>query len=210
MNKKSYLDVPAKRLVQNYIAEKLKLESHSSFIGLADIYGLDSYENFVSKLNTDSTNTKFIGFDQMFYLAQKNPSKYLWGDINLEVRENPYDVIDADFCKSCINNGDDLINIISWMNQNNPDRLKTLMFTLSIRGVGVHKTLEFFKQNIYLNNFKVDYIYEKSKYEYLPLNYRGYLYEIKHTQNTFLQSQLFQYRDTDHMISGAISWKKIA
>lgn len=28
MNKKSYLDVPAKRLVQNYIAENLKLESH--------------------------------------------------------------------------------------------------------------------------------------------------------------------------------------
>jgi hypothetical protein len=220
---KSYKDVPAKRWIQNDITSRLVRVENPRFVGLADFTGLESYVTMaVKNLNIDKEHSCFVNLgDYDFrYLVRSTesipqyPYKYKVRDIKREVSDNVYDIVDCDYCKSYLTVGEDLITIKNYMDHRNPGRLKTLMFTMCLRRAKREDTLSFLNEYLYKGTFKKEWTQYLDRNPYYNgnspiLNERGYIIRIRHTQDVFIQSFLYQYRDTQNMITGAVTWKDV-
>ena len=114
----------------------------------------------------------------------------------------PTRVMDCDFCKTYVKSGDHLRRVFHKMSAINTNRNKVLMFTFSLREVGLDNTLDWLNLHFYRGSLN----YTKITKSLVVDNY-GYLKLIPHQQNVFNNSCLIQYRETTHMITGGLMWK---
>ena len=123
--------------------------------------------------------------------------------LNRDITEVPATrIMDCDFCRTYVESGEALKYIFNKMDLNFLHN-KTLLFTLSIRYVGLDNTLDWLNVNFYnksLTNVKGT--------PTISLSDKGYIKFLLHKQNRFKDSLLIQYRNKNntHMLSGGIKW----
>lgn len=117
-------------------------------------------------------------------------------------KTQPTRVMDCDFCKTYINAGESLKIVFKRMSELPAYHFKALMFTLSLRDVGLDNTLDWLNSNFFYNTLT----YTKISQSLLVEDF-GYLKIIPHNQYTFYKSFLIQYREKTHMLSGGLMWR---
>ena len=182
-----YLKAPAKRYVQQKIFSRI--DKAKTFLGLAGSHP-EKYLEVIPPAN----KVVLVDFNPVNVMVRRNS---LIGEFDLlRMQEDCYtivNVVDCDFCKSILTNGDDLLYIYNKLKKS-LRKNKYISFTFSLRGVGIQKTLEWLSTNIPELNCG-DRMFIEVRKDFGPYKY------VKHISCT----DLYMYRDSgDNMISGLI------
>ena len=183
---KSYRDCTLKRTIQYALWDSES--KHKTILGLSSPEVVQDYISVLPKYE----NLILVNYEPIDEAINCNS---LIGMFDILLHKNLIPTfIDADFCNSIKNSGDDLIYLYNKCKRLNRDI--TISFTFSIRGVGVKKTLVWL-----LQNFKEFKIYKPKKYVGKLPNKRQFLYYYGDT--------CFHYRESgDQMITGVIKISK--
>ena len=164
------------------------------------------------QINADFTGLAGPSFKEYQALAKKYFKKAVFlVDTTIDCPEinkiciteiTPTRVMDCDFCKTYIKSGEDLKKVFYKMDDLKHTYSKVLMFTFSLREVGLNNTLDWLNLHFYKGT--LDYTKVSQS---LIIDNGGYLKIIPHNQNTFFKSFLIQYREQTHMLSGGIMWR---
>lgn len=182
-----YINAPAKRFVQRQLFSQIK--KAKTILGLAGIHP-EKYLEVLPKHN----QVVLVDFNPVNNFVRRNS---LIGEFDLlKSVENCYtivNVVDCDFCRSIINNGDNLLYIYNKMKRSSRKN-QYITYTFSLRGVGLNQTLDWLMTNIpeIRNDLR----------EFESINqYFGFRKFVKRLPF----SNIYMYRDSgDIMISGLI------
>lgn len=182
-----YLNATAKRYVQRQLFSQIK--KAKTILGLAGTHP----EKYIEVLPPHN-QVVLVDFNPVNETIRRNS---LIGEFELlkieESNATTVNVVDCDFCRSIINNGDDLLYIYHRMKRCNKQN-QFISYTFSLRGVGLQQTLNWLMSNIpeIRNNLREFESVDK---------YFGYRKFVKHLPF----SNIYMYRDSgDIMISGLI------
>jgi len=101
--------------------------------------------------------------------------------------------------KTC---GNQTLQIFNRMQNELPsNQQKCLGITFCLRCASLENTVAWLNENIFFDTLRVTAKTLKGK----P-SFRGYVYQIEHTQETFIHSSIMQYRDTAHMLQLYLIW----
>lgn len=183
---KSYNDCRLKRAIQQalWILEP----KHKTILGLSSPEIVEGYIRVLPKHD----NLILVNYEPVDDAINCNS---LIGMFNILLHRNIIPTfIDADFCDSIKNSGDDLIYIYNKCKKLNKDI--TISFTFSIRKVGLHPTINWIKEH-----FPEVHIGTKPLPMYTELNKRQFAYSYG--------IESVHYRDSGgQMLTGVIKLKK--
>ena len=179
---KSYNDCKLKRAIQHDLwASEPK---HKTILGLSSPEVVECYLQALPKHET----LILVNYESIDEAINCNS---LVGMFDILLHRNIIPTfIDADFCSSIINSGDDLVYIYNKCKKLN--RNITISFTFSIRGVGLQSTMNWLKEH-----FPEIHIGTKSLPMYKELDKRQFAYSFG--------AESIYYRDSgDQMFTGII------
>ena len=191
---KTYENVPLKRYIQRILWKHIPIQTKRILALSSPNFEWEYLRVLPGKCISDK-NITFVNFEfsDDFYWS-KTVENSLIGAFDVMVHENkPPFFIDADFCKSIKNCGDDLIYLYNKCKKLN--RNIYISFTFSIRGVGLDNTLKWLKENFGINTNSPHYRSEVYFEDY-PFKYREFAY---------VHGDCIHYRESgDQMITGVI------
>lgn len=183
---KSYRNCSLKRLIQS--TEWFQEDYHETVLGLSSPEIVSNYIQVLPK----HKNLVLVNYEPVDDAINCNS---LIGMFNILLHRGIIPTfIDADFCNSIKNSGDDLVYLYNKCKKLNRDI--SISFTFSIRGVGLEATLDWLSQ---FNELNTKY---PTKY---PLKQESWSYR----QFAYVYGACIHYRDSgDQMITGVICIKK--
>ena len=191
-----YLNARVKRYVQNRLFSQIN--KTKTILGLAGTHP----EEYMEVL-PEHKQVVLVDFNPVNEFVRRNS---LIGEFDLltnsPAHHKPVTFVDCDFCRSIINNGDDLLYIYNKMKLSKVKN-KYIAFTFCIRGVGEHGTIKWLEKHFPELN-----IPKRRQFINDPdCNVLGYKQYVQCLYNTQYGGRinLYKYRDSgDHMISGII------
>lgn len=191
-----YLHARVKRYVQNRLFSQIP--KTKTILGLAGTHPekyievLPEHKQIVlvdfNPVNESIRRNSLIG---EFDLLTNSPANY-----------SPVTLVDCDFCRSIINNGDDLLYIYNKMKLSKVKN-KYIAFTFCIRGVGESKTVKWLSEHFPELNITNKCMFINDS-KHCDLGWGQYVQCMFNCEKGG-RLNLYKYRDSgDHMISGMI------
>ena len=201
---KTYSNCPLKRSIQRFMWKGLPIKTKR----ILALSGPDQEWDYLNALPGDyicDKNVTFVNykFNSVIPCWSKSIENSLIGAFDMMVHENkiPF-FIDADFCKSIIGSGDDLIYLYNKCNKLN--RNIYISFTFSIRGVGLQQSFDWLRDNFPLNINDNSWLSKDNEFFMESLHHK-----LQYREFAYYYGDVIHYRESgDQMITGVIKINK--